>query len=85
MVSYVPAEYEDKVIPAWAEFIGWLMVIAPILCVIGRALKMLIYRKIPVCIFSLLHMCLSLLNIPFSKIVKYYMFSHFINDMEFCN
>ena len=47
-VSYAPAEYENKIIPAWAEFIGWLMVIAPLLCVIGRALKMLLYRKIPV-------------------------------------
>lgn len=47
LVSYAPAEYDNKIIPAWAEFIGWLMVIAPILCVIGRALKMLLYRKVP--------------------------------------
>lgn len=48
MISYEPATYENKVIPMWAEFIGWLMVLAPILCVIGRALKMLLYRKIGV-------------------------------------
>ena len=45
MVSYEPAKYENKVIPVWAEFIGWLMVLAPILCVVGRALKMLLYKK----------------------------------------
>lgn len=48
MVSYEPAEYEKKVIPAWAEFIGWLMVLGPLLCVIGRAVKMLFYKKTPV-------------------------------------
>ena len=67
MVSYVPAEYEDKVIPAWAEFIGWLMVIAPILCVVGQALKMLLYRKIPVGISSLLLMRFSFLNSLFQQ------------------
>ena len=67
MVSYVPAEYEDKVIPAWAEFIGWLMVIAPILCVVGQALKMLLHRKIPVGISSLLLMRFSFLNSLFQQ------------------
>ena len=31
-----------------SEFIGWLMVINPILCVIGRAIKVLLYKKVPV-------------------------------------
>ena len=48
MISYSPAEYDGKAIPAWAEFLGWLMVLLPILCVLGRALKILLYRKIPV-------------------------------------
>ena len=48
MMSYKPPVYESKVIPAWAETIGWLMVFGPILCVVGRALKMLFYKKIPV-------------------------------------
>lgn len=47
MVSYSPAIYEGKTIPGWAEFIGWMMVLGPIFCVIGRALKVLFYRKIP--------------------------------------
>ena len=48
MISYSPAEYDGKAIPAWAEFLGWLMVLLPILCVLGRALKILLYRRVPV-------------------------------------
>ena len=48
MISYSPAEYDGKTIPAWAEFLGWLMVLLPILCVLGRALKILLYRRVPV-------------------------------------
>lgn len=49
MVSYSPAVYEGKTIPGWAEFIGWMMVLGPVFCVIGRAVKVLLYRKIPFC------------------------------------
>ena len=48
MVNYSPAEYNGKSIPGWAEFLGWLMVVAPIVCIIARALKMLLYKRIPV-------------------------------------
>ena len=59
MVSYSPAVYEGKTIPGWAEFIGWMMVLGPVFCVVGRAAKVLLYRKIPVLWLSNfnLHLC----------------------------
>ena len=48
MVSYSPAEYEGKVIPGWAEFLGWMMTLGPVFCVIGGVVNTLIIKKIPV-------------------------------------
>ena len=48
MVSYSPAEYEDMVIPGWAEFFGWMMTLGPVFCVIGGAVNVLLLKKIPV-------------------------------------
>ena len=62
MISYSPAEYDGKTIPGWAEFLGWLMVLLPILCVLGRALKILLYKRVPVSSTVILTLCLPALT-----------------------
>ena len=53
MVSYSPAEYEGKMIPGWAQFLGWMMTLGPVFCVIGGVVNILLLKKIPVINFFL--------------------------------
>ena len=51
-VNYSPASYAGRVFPPWAEGIGWIMVVIPIVLIIVGAIVQLIRSGGSVSIFS---------------------------------
>lgn len=51
-VNYTPASYADRVFPSWAEGLGWMMVVIPIVLIIIGAIIQLVRCGGSVSIFN---------------------------------